>query len=85
MKPKYSKRVREEAALICAIAASSGGWGSDEWSYGTISQLLGLTDTDYADCLAWDAWMSLGERYGYSDRARDAEAEALIRTGWSPK
>ena len=82
MKKRYSKKVREEAALICAIAAS-GGWKSMEWSYGSAASALGIR-SETAISLAWNAWKTLSDSYGQTDRERDAEAEALIRTGWSP-
>lgn len=79
MKTRYSKRVREEAALICAIAASGGG---DLWSYPTVAEALELARFGKAHRLAYDAWASLIDVYDSRDVERDAEAEALIRTGW---
>jgi hypothetical protein len=81
---RYSKKVREEAALICAIAAST----PTEW-YSTIEIGLGLCDgcrDDSSHDLAvaayryverYSAWPQFGQEV-------DAEAEALIRTGWIP-
>lgn len=80
---KISKRVREEAALICAIAASSGegryAIGSSTWDaeYERHTTL----DTD-AGLLARKALSRVPPRF--QGRAAYAEAEALLRTGWMP-
>lgn len=77
---KISKRVREEAALICAVAASC----SCRW-YGNIHMDLGTSREAYG--LAADALTAAFERNEHGDhleRAYDAEAEAMLRTGWSP-
>lgn len=75
---KISKRVREEAAMAMAICASQREtW---PWFYediaptGLINWLCGQ---------AWDATYNNddGTRYW---RERYAEAESLLRTGWSP-
>lgn len=86
---KYSKRVREEAALICAIAASN----PREW-YSTIEISLGLYDGPSRDDRSHDlavfaykeALRGRGPLLRMEDRsAIDAEAESMIRSGWSPK
>lgn len=77
---RISKKVREEAALICAIAASNGQGFT---SYIEIENDLGEV-SQVALGLAASAWLALGDVYGDGDATRDAEAEALIRTGWSP-
>ena len=56
----YSKQDRDDAALICAIAAST----ERLWLYSEISEL---------------------PRHGNGVSELHAEAEALIRSGWSPK
>lgn len=82
---KISKKTREQAALICAIAASGGVHteSPDRWTrvYCDIARAL-----DY-DCvatrlsiLAYDSLMR-GRTW---TRELDAEAESMIRTGWSP-
>lgn len=78
---KYSKRVREEAALICAIAASTAGV---YWNYSETVHSLGLRECSEAHELAVQAWHSLFPHYEADDRARDAEAESMIRSGWTP-
>ncbi|HKP08327.1 MAG TPA: hypothetical protein VJU58_13825 [Microbacterium sp.] len=87
MRKRYSKKVREDAALICAIAASSGdiGW----YTYDTGEQIDAVAG---AAELAAEAWnfvrVNDGDRFldmlTEAARIRDAEAEALIRTGWTP-
>lgn len=75
---KYSKEVREKAALICAIAASTPDL---DQAYNRLRCLLDkeVGADDEADDLAMAAWRVTQ----YSDFP-DAEAEALLRTGWEP-
>lgn len=85
---KYSKRTREDAALICAIAASGGVYldGDTRWSpvYAMVRKELDDTSDDCL-ALAIRAYEHVRrERNGVWDRETDAEAEALLRTGWSP-
>lgn len=76
---KISKKVREEAALICAIAASSPGHPL----YCMIERELGLSAK--AGDLALRAWSRAGRGVKHFEWHHvDAEAEALLRTGWSP-
>lgn len=85
MKPRYTKRVREEAALICAIAASGGGVGGGLWSYVEIRRHLGIPDTSESSDLASSAWTVTSFRYDDPfSPMRDAEAHSLIMDGWSP-
>lgn len=85
---KYSKKVREEAALICAIAASGGatiGDGSSRaatFEYVIIRLALGVSRR--ASILATDAWRNARKFDVMWTREVDAEAEALIRTGFEP-
>jgi hypothetical protein len=77
---RYSKRVREEAALICAIAASNSDMAD---SYGVVVINLGWA-REPAYGLAMKAWRHAfnsitGSRLG-ADTV-DAEAEAMIRSG----
>ena len=82
MKKRISKRVREEAAIICAIAASTSDMNQ---SYRAVCDSLDIAcrDTQGLELpffeLALAAW---GETA--SAENPDAEAEALLRTGWSP-
>ena len=78
---RITKRVREEAALICAIAACEPKW------FGRSITAVGY-DLDAgwpARCLARDA-----KNYAYDTRKDGqyelacAEAESLLRTGWTP-
>lgn len=78
--------IREQAAMICAIAASGGvgsRFGGRSPFYATISAALGCGDDALALALA--AYTRAMERLGHVwTREVDAEAEALLRTGWSP-
>lgn len=84
---KISKRVREQAALICAIAAcelpEEPQWQirGDKALYTNIERWLDA-DVD-ATRLALAAWREVGPRRVWT-QAVDAEAESLLRTGWSP-
>ncbi len=75
---KYSKMDREVAALICAIAASTPGLHQD---YDGVCAETGIDIWGGpARNLAIAAW----ERCQYAQGNPDAEAEALIRSGWLP-
>ena len=79
---RYSKRVREEAALICAIAASSV-------SIYPVYDAFAASVAEHPDSLwlarkAWKRAMEGPPPASHWTRVVDAEAEALIRTGWSP-
>jgi hypothetical protein len=84
---KYTKKDRENAALICAIAASS----KDACPlYREIQRELAASDD--AGALAHDAWRyvrdQLRDPFGHAPewvREHDAEAESLLRTGWVPE
>ena len=81
---KISKRVREEAAMICAIAASNAGLGIGINPIpGSMSaaKWIGRNKDSAATRLAWEAFMATRRIFseGY------AEAESLLRTGWSPE
>ncbi len=75
-KRKYTKQEREDAALICQIAASNG---SSTWCGQLV---LGLEQDPATGGLARAALGSVRQRFHGNDAY--AEAEALIRTGWSP-
>lgn len=73
---------RETAALICAIAASTPDLHN---SYGRVLASTGIEPGSTAANLAYDAWFESDRNVGYQvPDVRDAEAEALIRSGWSP-
>lgn len=74
---KISKRTREQAALICAIAASTDWSQCDGWD-GIIEH---SGDREAVAC-AVAAWLDAGSDVALSERW--AEAESLLRTGWSP-
>lgn len=80
---RYSKKVREEAALICAIAASTPGLHCSYWA---VRRAMGWREPSRAVELALDAWFHVDDEFGRPgiNPLTDAEAEALIRTGWSP-
>lgn len=77
---KIPPRVREEAALICAIAASTPDLHD---AYRAVCDALGIDRDGGSMSLALDAW-DAARPYSWSGGERDAEAEALLRTGWSP-
>lgn len=74
---KISKKVREEAALICAIAASTPSYAN---YYGGVVRDLGLGRRPSFD-VALSAWMHV---HRINQDHTDAEAESLLRTGWCP-
>lgn len=82
-KPEISDEIRDEAATVLACAASSpGGHPRD-----AAGDALGATFE--ACALAWEAWSAVYDALrisgGTSDlRTQYAEAEALLRTGWTP-
>jgi hypothetical protein len=90
---KISKKVREQAAMICAIAASTPNEHGTRPFYDVeVAQWLGLWRGTCAKTyakepavkLALDAWgfvFDCGERW---TAETDAEAEAILRTGWVP-
>jgi hypothetical protein len=77
---RISKKVRDEAALICAIAASSGPTAST-WS---AQETIFPDSFEYCEAgvLARLALASTSLRFQGSEAY--AEAEAMLRTGWSP-
>jgi hypothetical protein len=78
---RVSKKVREEAALLCAIAAST-----DIFAMSAVRDLDLSRD---AERLAYGAW---ARSFWETTHTRGecwcedwAEAEALLRCGWSPE
>lgn len=82
MSKRISKRVREEAALICAIAAST----PDAWNYYNVQHHLGVSRK--AASLAFEAWRAVysqRHRFAYDTIDKmDSEAAQLLEDGWSP-
>jgi hypothetical protein len=84
---KIPKSTREQAAMICAIAASTPDLSE---AYGAVCERLGIrTGADRAFRfvpvsyrLAMAAWRTSSRNR--SGAEADAEAEALLRCGWSP-
>lgn len=85
---RISKRTREQAALICAIAASGGVWRDgvafDRWSfvYDHVAESADVAGP--AVRVAVRAWMHVTRHGTPWTREVDAEAEALLMSGWSP-
>jgi hypothetical protein len=90
---RISKRTREQAALLCAIGASTP---LESGFYYTIALDLGVDEravVDLAFAARYKAWRNAGWHPASSARAcasawglcrHDAEAEALLRCGWDP-
>lgn len=84
---KYSKRVREDAAVRCQVIADY--WARRDFgrpdAYRDFSSEFAVVDLG---ALAYDAvalaHFGHGETAALDIAASWAEAEALIRTGWSP-
>lgn len=84
---KRTNRTREQAALICQVAASNGL--AYEQNYAFVCAALGISEFGKAADLAFEAWQvatSLVEAARTRDSLRvapnvDALAECLIRTG----
>lgn len=81
---RISKKTRDEAILICAIAASSAGITPYTW----ITDSLRASDASYSlACAAVEKVHESKPRYkkGVAEWCeQDAEAECLLRDGWSP-
>lgn len=80
---RISGQVREDAILICAIAASNREFTED---YFRVAKELWDTGIPMDPLLvAMEAWNYVDDSCKDSYSCRDAEAEALLRNGWSPK
>ena len=74
---RIGRRTRERAALICQVAASNG-----VWNYISAASVVGIDMFDHAiDVACWAYAASYMARRRRTDC--DAEAEALLRSGWS--
>lgn len=87
---RISKKVREEAARICSVCANNGEPVSVTRAvatvYGVDERLAVNSPVARVAVRAW-AEAAGGFRRGYDcDALRDqyAEAEAMLRTGWTP-
>ncbi len=76
---RISKKTREQAALLCAIAASNQEAGG---LYGDIANQLGYPEC--AALLAYEAWYHVNPSRSDWSACLEARAESLLRTGWSP-
>lgn len=80
--------IREQAALICAICASTRyerghAVPFQDLDYMLIQEAMGFSkDARY---LAEDAWREVILNVDVWTREVDAEAEALLRCGWTPE
>jgi hypothetical protein len=74
--------VREEAAMLCAIAASTPDL---DQSYRAVCDALdiGCRDDDGNELPFFDLALQAWAQAAGTSRP-DAEAECLLRTGWSP-
>lgn len=80
---KISKRDREQAALICAIAASAPA-GVQPFYDQIADNIDAAGESERLAMRAWKFAWEFAANHGKWTREVDAEAEALIRTGWSP-
>jgi hypothetical protein len=84
---KITRRTKSEAIHICAVAASNPDLTC---RYDHAARAIGASGP--ALKLAFEAWDAVwwatrnrGEVFDAKDPAFDAEAEALLRTGWTPE
>lgn len=76
---KITKKLRQDAAFICSITASN----PDMCLYDDIRKRFGLSLRSVN--LAVDAWCEVRRQNNLLSYAEtEAEAEALLRTGWTP-
>ena len=75
---RISKKVREEAALICQVAASNNllNWET--------SCTLGVSAEAYDLAVCACSFTVDAYRRWEGNELTRAEAESLLRTGWSP-
>jgi hypothetical protein len=84
---RISKKTRERAALICAMSASGRGYACFT---GCVADHLGIHEESASVRLAYlaivfvETTVQSPQRARGWHRANPAEAEALLRTGWSP-
>jgi hypothetical protein len=87
---KITKRTREQAALICQMAASSSSRRRSHGTHDTCAALGVDQDSESAELAveaflvalsAWLKWLGPNRR----PIPAFAEAEALLRCGWRPR
>ncbi len=78
---KISKKTRDEAILLCSAIASNG---AEEFSIWDANAALGLEYDGPADMLRYNAWREIRRFAVEWSRTDFAEAECLLRDGWSP-
>lgn len=89
-KKKISKKVREEAATILSVVAlrvGGAGWTTKGFFITDIAGDMGFDGyTGPESELARSAFSFVASKCiaGLNDRLTAAEAESLLRTGWSP-
>lgn len=84
---RYSKADREAAANLCSMSACLGAFNPDTMHvYSDLRPSLGIESCESPPAkLAGLAWIHVHRARGFVwDHETDAEAEALIRTGWEP-
>ena len=81
---RYTKAEREAAALICSLRACSWASGGPVYNISDVSASLGEPEGGPAETLARAARFGLPFSWEMRNFDQWAEAEALIRTGWSP-
>ena len=74
----FVEKCRDEAADICAIFASDVDW---ELSWADFDVFCSLGGSWFLALLAYDEAIQSGEDRDFSGWG---EAEALLRTGWTP-
>ena len=75
---RISKKLRDEAATICAVCAS------EPIFLGASRASAALGFRFDAIQLACHAWMAAAYPHNLDSPLAYAEAEALLRTGWTP-
>jgi hypothetical protein len=75
---KITKKVREDAAWLCALSASNGG-GHLYWYLAELFDISGKSVR-----LAVSAWSVAPAPDGRWCSEVDAEAEAMLLSGWEP-
>ncbi len=83
-KKRITKKTREDAILVCQVAASNFGVAPQAYMV-----FLNCLDVEMAAiALATDAWYEVHCRRGDIPKPwtaeTDAEAECLLREGWAP-
>lgn len=77
-----TKRVREDAAMICAIAASNPEFDGHFFLVATAIGIELFSEAEYLASLAWwKEWIPPGRE---CEHAANCESLLLLRSGWSP-